>query len=317
VAEWIHVLSFVLPGFVATWTDTFASRPDIFLWIGVLILIGLGFGSWCEQRTRDTMRRVWYAMPATQPATPGRAFPAPVMPSAVNRAIQKLRTTAWYQYAFRLLTHRLMPTAFLLVVGYGALALVTRLVFSIQDSAGVVCLASGSPQDVTSEPSHADFKTNALCSPTGLKLKEGGTYRLHFAIPAGDPWLDKDIPAGPNGVHPDCVTHAMTAGVPLRRRLTQPWFKPMARIGHIGTDDYALDPKPSLPEGETCASKGTKLPLSPDGISFESEIVARSSGELFLYVNDAVLPPFSNHRFYRNNLGSARVTVQLVTTTPP
>src|SRR5262249_33101187 len=147
----------------------------------------------------------------------------------------------------------------------------------------------GSQQDVTSEPSQADFKTNVLCSPTGLKLAKGGTYRLRFTIPAGDPWIDKKIPAGPKGVHPDDVTLAMTAGVPLRRRLTQPWFKPMARISNVGNDDYALNPKPSLPEREIRASRGTKLP-PPGDISFESEIVARSSGELFLYVNDAVFP---------------------------
>jgi hypothetical protein len=109
----------------------------------------------------------------------------------------------------------------------------------------------------------------------------------------------------------------MTAGVPLRRRLTQPWFKPMARIGTIGTDDYALDPKPSLPQPETHTSKGEKCLTAPGAFSFTSEIVARSSGELFLYVNDAVFPPFFNHWFYRNNEGSARVTVQLVTTPPP
>ena len=316
-SEWINVLSFVLPGFAATWTDTFASHPHVFLGIGVLILIGLLSGSWCEQHIRDMMRRVWYAIPATQPETPGRIFPAPVSPSAVNCAIQDLRMNECYQCAFWVLTHIIMPTIFLVVVGYGALALVTRLVFSIQDSAGAVCIASGSPQDVTSEPSQADFKTNALCGPTGLKLAKGGTYRLHFAIPAGDPWIDKNIPAGPNGVHPDDVTLAMTAWVPLRRRLTQPWFKPMARIGNIGNDDYALDPKPSLPEREIRASKEAKLPPSPGDISFESEIVARSSGELFLYVNDAVFPPYFNHWFYSNNRGSAHVTVQLVTTPPP
>jgi uncharacterized protein (DUF2235 family) len=316
-AEWIHVLSFVLPGFAATWTDTFASHPDVFLGMGVLILIGLRAGSWCERRIRDVMRRIWYTMPATRPATPGLAFPEPVQPNAVNRAVQQLRAHPWYRYAFWFLTHWLMPAAFLLMVGYGALSLVTRLVFSIQDTAGVVCRTKESPQKVTSAPAHADFQTTMLCHPTGLALEKGGTYRLHFAIPAHDPWLDDDIPAGPNGMHPDCVSLPMAAGVPLRRRLTQPWFKPMARIGHIGTDDYALDPTPSLAELETRVSSGEPCRTASGGFSFASEIVARSSGELFLYVNDAVFPPFFNRSFYKNNHGSARVTVQLVTTPPP
>jgi uncharacterized protein (DUF2235 family) len=313
-SEWINVLSFVLPGFASTWIDTFASHPNVFFGIGLLILIGLYFGSLFDLRIHDAMRRVWYAIPATQPETPG-PFPVPVSPSAVNGRIQWLRTQEWYQDAFRVLTDRLMPAFFLLVVVlYVAPALVTRLVFSIQDSFGCVCIASGSPQDVTSEPSQADFKTNTLCSPTGLMLAKGGTYRLRFEIPAGDPWIDKNIPAGPNGVYdvPLPVTLVMTAGVPFRRHLTQPWFKPMARIRNVGNDDYALDPKPSLPEREIRASKGTKLSPSPSDIWFESEIVARSSGELFLYVNDAYF-----NRFYDNNRGSARVTVQLVTAPPP
>ena len=317
VAEWIHVFAFVLPGFAATWTDTFASHPDVFLGIGMFVLIGLRAGSWCERRIRDEMRRVWYTMSATQPATPGRAFPAPVPPNAVNRAVQQLRTQPWYRYAFWLLTRRLMPGAFLLVVGYGTFSLATRLVFSIQDTIGVVCRAKESPQKVTSAPAYAEFKTTMLCNPTGLALEKGGTYRLHFTIPATDPWLDNQIPAGPNGVHSDCVSLPMAAGVPLRRRLTQPWFKPMARIGHIGTDDYALDPTPSLPESETRVSTGKQCHTASGGFSFASEIVARSSGELFLYVNDAVFPPFFNRQFYKNNQGSAHVTVQLVTTSPP
>jgi hypothetical protein len=104
----------------------------------------------------------------------------------------------------------------------------------------------------------------------------------------------------------------MAAGVPLRRRLTQPWFKPIARIGETGTDDYALDTKPSLPEREVYATKGTATQGSAE-ITFESEIVARSSGELFLYVNDAIFPPFANDLFYKDNRGSARVVVYLLT----
>jgi len=302
-----------LPGFAATWTDTFASHPVVLLAIGGLILVGLLSGSWCERRIRDAMRPIWYSIPATSPNMPERTSLAPTEPGAVNRAIQRLRTKEWYGKAFWHLTHTLMPAAFLLVVGYGALALVTRLVFSIQDSAGAICIASREPLlDVASGPSQVEFQTKALCSPTGLRLVKGGTYRLYFTIPGGDRWMDKTlkIPAGPNGVHPDDVTIPMTAAVPLRRRLTQPWFKPMARIGDIGADDYALDSKPSLPEREIYASKGA----SPADITFESEIVARSSGELFLYVNDAVFPPYFNNWFYDNNRGSARVTVKLINT---
>ena len=90
----------------------------------------------------------------------------------------------------------------------------------------------------------------------------------------------------------------------------------MVRIGDIGNDDYALDPKPSLPEREIRISKETERRPSPGDISFESEIVARSAGELFLYVNDAVLPvgDARSDVFYREsgpgpNQGAAIVTI--------
>jgi hypothetical protein len=47
-------------------------------------------------------------------------------------------------------------------------------------------------------------------------------------------------------------------------------------------------------------------------LTFETEIAARSSGELLLYVNDAVLHPALTTLFYCNNDGTAHVTVEHV-----
>ena len=119
----------------------------------------------------------------------------------------------------------------------------------------------------------------------------------------------------------------MTLAVPLRRTLTQPWFKPIARIGDVGTDEYALDPNPSVAwnadeaetregdERDTCSGHALSSHLNPDGKVFETQFIARSSGELFLYVNDAVIfPPWTT--FYCNNSGVARVLVQRILPTP-
>jgi hypothetical protein len=40
--------------------------------------------------------------------------------------------------------------------------------------------------------------------------------------------------------------------------------------------------------------------------------VARSTGELFIYVNDAVGPPGAEDLFYRYNVGSACITVERI-----
>ena len=79
---------------------------------------------------------------------------------------------------------------------------------------------------------------------------------------------------------------AVYFGLPFRRRLAEPWFRPIARIGSRGNDEYVL-PGPV------------------------SQIRARTSGELFLFVNDAVIEvPGLRGLFYRNNAGTARVTVE-------
>jgi hypothetical protein len=61
-------------------------------------------------------------------------------------------------------------------------------------------------------------------------------------------------------------------------------------LGETGTDEYFLDPDP-------CDIKKLEMPFIPN-----------RSGELYLYVNEAVLPIFMN-AFYRNNTGTATVTV--------
>jgi len=88
----------------------------------------------------------------------------------------------------------------------------------------------------------------------------------------------------------------MRFATPLRREITLPWLTPVARIGHRGADLYPLAPIPSLP-------------IEPDLTVLDTEFVARSTGELFLYVNDAIGPPGWSGVYYANNTGTATVRV--------
>ena len=77
----------------------------------------------------------------------------------------------------------------------------------------------------------------------------------------------------------------------------------MARIGAKGADVYPLSPDPSQPRdaGRT---------------ALQSRIVARTKGELFLYVNDVVGPPWDPLQFYGNNRGVASFAIRQVVTGP-
>jgi hypothetical protein len=124
---------------------------------------------------------------------------------------------------------------------------------------------------------------------------------------------------------------------PLTRWWNENWFKPIARIGRFGNDEYVLDPiddvaqfdtsrcpaglhlAPGMPvrakiDEELARKINDCAPTPADRLVLHSEIKARSDGELFIYVNDAMtaIPGLSN-LFFDNNSGSATVRVDRLT----
>jgi hypothetical protein len=83
----------------------------------------------------------------------------------------------------------------------------------------------------------------------------------------------------------------MVFALPMRRELIRPWFRVVARTGSVGGEESFLDP-------------------DPKDHSIDEVLRATRDGELFLFVNDAVLgvPGFEGV-FYANNRGSADVTI--------
>jgi hypothetical protein len=92
----------------------------------------------------------------------------------------------------------------------------------------------------------------------------------------------------------------------------------MVKIGDNGNDVFPLDGHGVEPsELPQCSSQSPppELPCPPDAASLgqmemtRMKFLARSSGPLYVYVNDVVGAPFSEDFFYNNNRGCARVTV--------
>ena len=134
------------------------------------------------------------------------------------------------------MSSELVPLVFGLVVVFSAIAVLSQSLFSVRTSWGYVCTGSAELKAVETAVQPIRWQTNALCKGTGVELQKGATYKLRFTIPAAQPWLDRTVPASPNGVEPNDVTWPMVLGVPFRRHLGQAWFKPMARIQSRGTD---------------------------------------------------------------------------------
>ena len=82
--------------------------------------------------------------------------------------------------------------------------------------------------------------------------------------------------------------------------MIRPWFRIVAKIGSKGGEENFLDPDP-----EPATASGPPKP-----VRYEENIKATRNGQLFLFVNDAVVAvPKLYGIFYGTNQGRAKVTI--------
>lgn len=250
----IRAAGAVLPAVAQEWVEAFAANPGWFaLWTLVVAAL-MVTGRRLEYRIRDRMRALWQTRP-----TPG-AWP--------DNWLYRLRTHPRYRQSIRVAKRQVLPTLFAGLIVVAAFAGLSRGAFVVTSSLGLVCRPSRATELGAGPVVMESFRADALCWASGVRLQAGRRYRI--TIEPLVPWDGR----------------AIYFGLPFRRRLTEPWFRPIARIGSRGNDEYVL---PGL----------------------VSQLRARTSGELFLFVNDGVIElPGLRRLFYRNNAGTARVTVE-------
>jgi hypothetical protein len=219
----------------------------------------------------------------------------------------------------------LIPAISALIVVAAGLVIANRVAFDVASSAGAYCRgtpnADGHGHDKIDGVAH--FSTDNLCASTGLFLQAGRRYRITIDASSGD-WFDKGVRTDIGGFS----AHLWAS--PLKRWWRENWFQPIARIGARGNDEYVLSPKAPLdpvdyqrcttsyPKGEERASTKISDKAAAELIACASvpstrlklvaDITAKTNGELFVYVNDAVLAWPADY-FYRNNRGTASVSV--------
>jgi uncharacterized protein (DUF2235 family) len=296
VSQLVRLVGDFLPGFAKWWIDSFAANPRWFV-IGVATIVGLmSLGVNLGGRINDQMRRTWSAI-LKQDAQPEGSLP--------DDWVYRLRTHPAYQGVLRAMKRYVVPTLSAALLLYLGVALINQIAFNVADAAGAFCpkdsrsaerLARGESRTVEG------FDTGNFCWPTGIALERGSRYRITLSETA--PWQDGGISTDLNGFEIGELRYgatrlAMFFALPLRRVLTTPWLRPIARIGTQGSDEYALDPE----------TPGTLQPAKSDQLA--ATLYARRDGELFLFVNDAVIGvPGIGQPFYRNNRGQASVTVE-------
>jgi uncharacterized protein (DUF2235 family) len=307
VSASVRLLAAFLPGFAGWWIDAFAANPARFLG-GVIFLIAcMRTGVALGVRINGAMHAIWRKI-LWQASMPTGGGP--------TGFVYRLRTHPGYRAAQSAMKRHVVPFVSAVVLLYLGVALVSHVAFDVADAFGAFCREGTRTPLMSLERTPAreaivqGFAAASICWPTGIELVEGRRYRITIAH--ADDWRDRSSAADLNGFEigelPDVGTRVrLFSGLPLRRVLNRPWFRPIARIGAVGADEYPLDPETRRVPLDGVPGAGAA------GNELVAEITARRTGELFLYVNDAVfgLPSLAGV-FYDNNGGRAQVHVARV-----
>lgn len=293
VSELVRFIESFLPNSFHWWTDWYAANPEWFAGGIIAVVVLTAIGTSLSATISDRMRIIWR----------DRTNPTPLS-GIMHDAIYAFRTSTIYQWVLNAGKRHAAP--FLLaamMVWFGA-TLLSHFLFNAADSTGAFCKGTpvgqlvaadkGIPQDA------AAFDTSTICAPTGLTVRTGFTYEI--AITMTEPWESEGRSVTPVGYRTSTLRGLEKieayATIFLRRVLFRPWFRLIARVGETGVDEYFLDPVPAL---------------NTNPQVYKASFKADRSGEIFLYVNEAVIGlPWLSKWFYGDHRGKAKVTVKLM-----
>lgn len=284
----------VLPSVAQPWIQAFGRSPGLFLVLVTAITFLLLWSGHLQRRIQDGMRQLW---------KPSLERDAPAAKESTKSWVYCLRTNSAYQETFRALKWKVVPTAFGLIVLAGGVllglvllaAITTRAYLTAAERENDFCADTATAQGGGVVPNR--FSTRLLCWPTGLFVEKGRRYRIVLTVT--EPWIDRTIGTTPIGYESNRLSFSVKYGAFLfRRSITDRWFQPLTKI--ISSDgEYSIGAL-EMREADT------------EGDVFTTEFEAARTGDLFLFVNDVILPAWwgSAGRFYDNNKGEADVRVE-------
>jgi T6SS, Phospholipase effector Tle1-like, catalytic domain len=336
------IFAAVIPGYAKPYTDVVTAWPIVCILVIAIVLLLYRANGWLRDRIGDLAREAWFPTAA-----------GPALNLRARKSVARfMRQSAAVNGLVKAFSTYVLPGVGVIAIYCLILIAFSRGLFSVYEGHGNVCRPSKTEPPVLS-PGQAktlneEFSTDRLCWATGVKLEKGRKYSLRFDMT--QPYFDADIITDVAGFTDKWGIHLL--GVPIRRWWSADWFQPVARIGTDGDTQWPLVSavgESALPEGSDRAGATfeshvrrdpvfrSKFPdatqrasgakLSPEELSvasqiraahefsntFVSEFIAPEDGELFLYVNDAVVAaPFWGviKRFYENNTGRAKVSIR-------
>jgi uncharacterized protein (DUF2235 family) len=286
ISDLIRIVGAFLPGFAKPWIDGYARAPVSFVLLAALAGGLMWWGMRIASRISVRMGTIWRGV-GDAPSELPKDF------------IYRLRTSDAYVAFHENLKYRWAPAFFAAMFVYLGLCLASHLLFNVQDVYGLTCIES--PVTVTRKlrekgdtSGPIQFSTSDFCKPTGIVIEKGARYIVEIK-PVQD-WTDNGIHVPLGGFstsNPPSWYHRilLALAVPLRRETTQDWFHVVLRYGRVGGEEDFIEP-------------------DPDDYNLESPIRPKVTGELFVFVNDAVVGiPGLYDLFYRGNKGTATLTI--------
>jgi uncharacterized protein (DUF2235 family) len=288
-----------LPAIAGRWVDTFSANPGVFAVLALVIAALMLLGKWLDGRIHARMTTLWHASQ---------------VPNASYSGLHDFRESRAYQCALGTLKKHVLPFGFGMAALFSILLIsvsgFSRIVFSLADSTGDFCSADVTVQPTAIIPAYSrrlEFYPSEDCWPTGFAAEKGATYRvvLNISNTMGS-WKDDTLEADLQG---NMENHSLFTSIlawPSKRYLWENYYKPVARIRThaeqraAGQDEYVLNP--------TFGSSKKRYDC------LVSDFTAQSSGELFLFVNDAIIYARPNALVgtYENNRGKAEVYVKRI-----
>jgi hypothetical protein len=169
--------------------------------------------------------------------------------------------------------------------------------------AGQTCLDHAKhpriPESEPLKPRHSksiDFDISNLRTATGVELETDNAHYRVTVTPKG-PWHNGvfQIPAGGFSTDERATWYQriyLTLFLPLRRELSQDWFRIGYRYGRVGGEEDFQEPDPNDPV-------------------IQQNVRPTRGGALFVFVNDAVIGiPGLDDVPYRFNHGAATLTIE-------
>lgn len=299
VGNLLRMIGGLLPGFLDRWITAWAANPGWFLIFLLLILVLMAAGQRLERKISDVARSAWHrVIPRIPPATAGR--PPEDHEPLGESGFARFRNGRGYQRAMQLFKWLVLPNfLFAPIMAATLLWLAHAVVLQLSlpfIEAQAFCRTGGATVEITQ--AYSEFSTAASCNAANGSVTAGESYTITFDVTQS--WSDEEYESTPAGIAAGDMRWGIGyLAAPFRRAIGSRYMQPIAAVrtrGQSGEFRFVrLRPLEMIPSEE-----------SPN--RYQAEFEAPASGELFLFVNEAVLL-FDIDGLYNNNQGAARVTV--------